>query len=35
MITGNTSPGPKVSEYTSIGQAVEIVHNFLANLLVS
>jgi 2'-deoxynucleoside 5'-phosphate N-hydrolase len=35
MITGNTSSGLKVSEYTSIGQAVEIVHNFLANLLVS
>jgi 2'-deoxynucleoside 5'-phosphate N-hydrolase len=35
MITGNTSPGLKVCEYTSIGQAVEIVHNFLANLPVS
>ena len=32
MITGNTSPGLKVCEYTSIGQAVEIVGNFLADL---
>ena len=32
MITGNTSPGLKVGEYTSIGQAVEIVRNFLAGL---
>ncbi len=32
MITGNTSPGMLVREYTSIAQAVEIVHNFLAGL---
>jgi len=32
MITGNTSPGMKVCEYTSIDQAVEIVGNFLADL---
>jgi 2'-deoxynucleoside 5'-phosphate N-hydrolase len=32
MITGNTSPGLKVCAYTSIGQAVEIVHNFLTDL---
>jgi nucleoside 2-deoxyribosyltransferase len=32
MITGNTSPGLKVCEYSSIGQAVEIVRNFLSDL---
>jgi Nucleoside 2-deoxyribosyltransferase. len=32
MITGNTSPGLKVCEYTTIGQAVEIVSRFLADL---
>ncbi len=32
MITGNTSPGMLVREYTSIAQAVEIVHNFLSDL---
>ncbi len=32
MITGNTSPGLKVCEYTTIRQAVESVHNFLAGL---
>lgn len=34
MITGNTSPGLKVCEYTTIGQAVDTVHSFLAGLQV-
>ena len=32
MITGNTSPGLKVCEYTTIDQAVEIVDSFLTEL---
>jgi hypothetical protein len=35
MITGNTSPGLKVCEYTTISQAVEIVRGFLAELQAS
>jgi 2'-deoxynucleoside 5'-phosphate N-hydrolase len=32
MITGNTSQGMKVCEYTTTAQAVEIVHTFLAEI---
>ena len=35
MITGNTSPGLQVRQYTTIAQAVEIVHSFLAELQAS